>query len=54
MHTKYLERSKCLSSQFKIWYQGTGEMAQQLRALAAFLEDMGSISGIHMVAHNNL
>ena len=33
---------------------GAGEMAQQLKALAALLEDLGSIPSIHMVAHNCL
>lgn len=32
-------------------YLGAGEMAKLLRALAAFLEDLGLISGTHMVAH---
>ena len=31
--------------------QGAGEMAQQLRALRAPLEDLGSIPSIHMAAH---
>jgi hypothetical protein len=33
---------------------GAGEMAQQLRAQAALLEVLGSISSNHMVAHNHL
>ena len=32
----------------------TGEMAQQLRALAALAEDLGSVPSKHMVAHNCL
>ena len=28
-------------------------MAQQLRALTALLEDLGSIPGTHMAAHNS-
>lgn len=32
-------------------YLGAGEMAKLLRALAAFLEDLGLISSTHMVAH---
>jgi len=31
-----------------------GEMTQQLRALAAFPQDPGSFSSIHMAAHNHL
>jgi hypothetical protein len=31
-----------------------GEMAQQLRALNAFPEDLSSIPSNHMVAHNHL
>ena len=31
-----------------------GEMSQQLRALAAFPEDPGSIPSTHMVAHSHL
>jgi hypothetical protein len=31
-----------------------GEMAQQLRALIALPEVLGSISSNHMVAHNHL
>lgn len=30
----------------------TGEMSQQLRALAALLKDLGSILRIHMAVHN--
>jgi hypothetical protein len=30
------------------------ETAQQIRALAALPEDMGSISSIHMAAHNQM
>jgi hypothetical protein len=33
---------------------GAEEMAQQLRALAALPEDLGSIPSTHMVAHNCL
>ena len=33
---------------------GAGEMAQKLRALAALLEDPGSISSTHMVVHYRL
>jgi hypothetical protein len=33
---------------------GAGEMAQQLRALAALPEDLSSISSNHVVAHNYL
>jgi hypothetical protein len=33
---------------------GAGEMTQQLRALAALLEVLGSIPSNHMVAHNHL
>jgi hypothetical protein len=31
-----------------------GEMAQQLRALAALTEDLGSVSSAHMEAHQHL
>lgn len=31
-----------------------GEMDQGLRALTAFLEDLGSVLSIHMTAHNSL
>jgi hypothetical protein len=34
--------------------EGAGKMAQQLRALAALLEGLSSISSNHMVAHNHL
>jgi hypothetical protein len=34
-----------------IW---AGEMAQQLRALAALAEDLGSIPSTHTAAHNCL
>lgn len=30
-----------------------GDLAQQLRAFAAFLEDLGLILSIHMVAHDH-
>lgn len=30
-----------------------GETAQQLRALAALAEDLGSVHGTHMVPHNH-
>ena len=33
---------------------GAGEMAQQLRALAALLEDPGSVASTRMAAHNCL
>jgi hypothetical protein len=33
---------------------GTGEMAQQLRALPDFPEDQASIPSAHMVAYNHL
>ena len=33
---------------------GAGEMAQRLRALTAFPEDLGSIPSSHMAAHNCL
>jgi hypothetical protein len=33
---------------------GTGEVAQWLRALTTFPEDLGSISSTHMAAHNCL
>jgi hypothetical protein len=33
---------------------GTGEMAQQLRALTALPEVLSSIPSNHMVAHNHL
>jgi hypothetical protein len=33
---------------------GSGEMAQQLRALTAFSEALSSIPSNHMVAHNHL
>ena len=37
------------------WYVlGTGEMAQQLRALSALAEDLGSIPSTHMVANNHM
>jgi hypothetical protein len=35
-------------------HSGTGEMAQQLRALAAFPEDPGSIPSTYMASHNHL
>lgn len=31
---------------------GVKRMVQQLRALASFTEDLGSISSVHMVVHN--
>ena len=34
--------------------EGTEEMAQQLRALTALLEDAGSIPSNHMAAHSHL
>lgn len=34
--------------------RGSGEMGQQLRTLAALLEDLGSIPSAHMVAHSQL
>ena len=34
--------------------KGLGEMAQQLRALAALPEDLGSIPSTHTAAHNCL
>jgi len=34
--------------------RGHGEMAQRLRALAAFPEDLGSIHSIHSAAHDYL
>jgi hypothetical protein len=36
----------------KIILWGAGEMAQQLRALTALPEDLGSIPSTHMAAHN--
>jgi hypothetical protein len=33
---------------------GAGEISQWLRALAALIEDQGSIHDIHMTAHNCL
>ena len=33
---------------------GAGEMAQCLKALAAFLEDLGSIPSTHIAAHKSL
>jgi hypothetical protein len=33
---------------------GAGEMTQQLRALTALLEDLGSIASTHMAAHIHL
>jgi hypothetical protein len=33
---------------------GTGEMAQQARALTALLKILSSIPSNHMVAHNHL
>ena len=33
---------------------GIGEVAQRLRALAAFPEELGSIPNTHMAAHNCL
>jgi hypothetical protein len=33
---------------------GAGETAQWLRALVAFLEDLGSVPNTHRVAHNHL
>jgi hypothetical protein len=35
-------------------HEGIGEMAQQLRALAALAEDPVLIPSIHMVVHNHL
>ena len=34
--------------------RGTGEMVQQLKALAAFGEDQDSVSRAHTIAHNHL
>jgi hypothetical protein len=33
--------------------EGTGEMAQRLRALVALAEDLESVPSTHMVAHNH-
>jgi hypothetical protein len=33
---------------------GSGEMAQRAKALTALPEDLNSIPGNHMVAHNHL
>ena len=38
----------------KIMNLGTGEMAQQLRALDVLEEDLGLVLSTHMVAHNSL
>ena len=35
-------------------FEGTGEMAQWLRELAALLECLGSVPSNHMAAHNCL
>ena len=63
MKFKYPEASKDTTSQtgkahefkkIKICKYGTGEMAQQLRALTALPEVLSSIPSNHMVAHNHL
>jgi hypothetical protein len=38
----------------KVTIAGAGEMAQQLRALAALPEVLSSVPSDHMVAHNHL
>ena len=38
----------------KIMNLGTGEMAQQLRALDVLEEDLGLVLSTHIVAHNSL
>lgn len=38
----------------KIYVSGSREMSQQFRALAALVEDLGSISSAHIEAHNGL
>ena len=38
----------------KMFFLGTGEVAQWLRALTALLEVLSSIPSNHMVAHNHL
>jgi hypothetical protein len=40
-----------LLSQKRSW-NGSGEVTQCLRILAAFAEDTGSISSIHLAAYN--
>jgi hypothetical protein len=42
------------SHTFKDYYIGAGEMAQQLRALAAFSEALHLSPSNHMMAHNHL
>lgn len=37
---------------FQLKSIGAGEVAQRLRALAAFAEDQGLLPSIHMVSHN--
>jgi hypothetical protein len=34
--------------------RGVRELAQQLRALVALIEDLGSVSSTHMVPHHHL
>jgi hypothetical protein len=40
--------------EFKEHTKGSGKMAQQLKALTALSEVLGSISSTHMVTHNHL
>jgi hypothetical protein len=58
MKRKRKEKRQC-SCKFLILYFkndifGTGEMAQQLRELAALPEDWGLIPSTHMAAHKSL
>ena len=48
-------KKRVLTEKYNIKYHVHGiEMAQQLRALAALVEDPGLIPSTHVVAHNSL
>lgn len=49
---KELKRLKTITLQKETNKPGAGEMAEQLRSLAAYAEDPGSVPSTHMVAHN--
>jgi hypothetical protein len=44
----------CTTTDHEKAEQGAGEMAQQLRALTAFMKVLNSNPSNHMVAHNHL
>jgi hypothetical protein len=46
--------SLCHESAVKSPVMGSGEVAQQLRALTAFSEVLSSIPSNHMVVHNHM